>query len=157
MWSGALFPPQAETVDKGHGRLEIRQIWTSTALNGYVNFPHCGQVFQIERTVRKLDGTSFRHEIVHGITSLTPEQAPPGTLLEIVRGHWEIENRLHNVRDVTFDEDRSQIRKGSGPHVMASLRNLAISLLRLAGAINVAAATRTCQNMVRISLRLIGL
>ena len=125
-------------------------------MNGYVNFPHCGQVFRIERTVRNLEGTPFRHEVVYGITSLTPEQASPGTLLEIVRGHWEIENRLHNVRDVTFDEDRSQVRKGSGPHVMASLRNLAISLFRLAGATNVAAATRTCGNMVRIGLRLIG-
>jgi len=137
--------------------LEIRQIWTSTALNDYVNFPHCEQVFQIERTGRKLDGTPSRHEIVYGITNLKPEQASPSTLLEIVRGHWEIENRLHHVRDVTFDEDRSQIRKGSGPHVMASLRNLAINLFRLAGATNVAAATRTCGNKVRISLRLIGL
>lgn len=122
-----------------------------------MNFPHCGQVFRIVRTVRELDGTPRRDEIAYGITSLTPEQASPGRLLEIVRGHWEIENRLHNVRDVTFDEDRSQVRKGSGPHVMASLRNLAINLLRLAGATNVAAATRTCGNMVRIALRLIGL
>ena len=60
----------------------------------------------------------------------------PSTRLEIVRGHGEIENRLHHVRDVTFDEDRSLIRKGSGPHVMASLRNLAINLFRLAGATN---------------------
>jgi predicted transposase YbfD/YdcC len=151
------FPPQAETVDKGHGRLEIRQIWTSTELNGYVNFPHCGQVFRIERTVRELDGTPLRHEIVYGITSLSPEQATPSRLLEIVRGHWEIENGVHYVRDVTFDEDRSQIRKGSGPRVMASLRNLAINLFRLADATNVAAATRTCCNVVRIPLRLIGL
>jgi predicted transposase YbfD/YdcC len=69
-----------------------------------------------------------RHDVAYGVTSIedTPER-----ILAINRGHWEIENRLHWVRDVTFDEDRCQIRKGNGPHVMASLRNLVISLIRL--------------------------
>lgn len=155
-WSWALFPPQADTVDKGHGRIELRQIRTSTELNSYVDFPHCGQVFQIERTVRRLDSTPLRHEIVYGISSLTPKQASPARILELVRGHWEIENRLHWVRDVTFDEDRSRIRKGAGPQMMASLRNLAITLFRIAGACNVAAAIRTCAN-AHIALRMIGL
>ena len=59
-------------------------------------------------------------------------------LADYVRGHWGIENRLHWVRDVTFDEDRSQVRAGNAAHVMASLRNLAISVHRLAGATNIA-------------------
>jgi hypothetical protein len=122
-----------------------------------VDFPHCGQVFEVERTVRKLDGTPLRHEIVQGITSLTVEKASPHRLLEIIRGHWSIENRLHWVRDVTFDEDRSQVRKGAGAQVMASLRNLAISLLRLVGATNIAAALRHCGRAVSKTLRLIGL
>lgn len=122
-----------------------------------MDFPHCGQVFEVERTVRKLDGTPLRHEIVQGITSLTAEKASPRRLLEIIRGHWSIENRLHWVRDVTFDEDRSQVRKGAGAQVMASLRNLAISLLRLAGVANIAAALRHCGRSVSKTLRLIGL
>lgn len=76
------------------------------------------------------------------MTSLAPTQASPARLLALVRAHWTIENRLHWVRDVTFDEDRSQIRRGAGPQVMATLRNLAISLLRLAGAPFIAPALR---------------
>lgn len=78
-------------------------------------------------------------------------------MLAIVRGHWEIENRLHWVRDVTFDEDRSQVRKGAGAQVMALLRNLAITLLRLAGATYVARGLRFCAGNANRALRLIGL
>lgn len=83
-----------------------------------------------------------RTETVYGVTSLRPTQASPARLLALVRAHWTIENRLHWVRDVTFDEDRSQVRRGAGPQVMATLRNLAISLLRLAGAPLIAPALR---------------
>ena len=68
------------------------------------------------------------------------EQATPEQLADYIRGHWGIENRLHRVRDVTFDEDRSQIRAGNAAHVMASVRNLTISIHRLAGAVNIAKA-----------------
>ena len=74
-----------------------------------------------------------------------------------VRGHWGIENRLHWVRDVTFDEDRSQVRKGAGAQAMAVLRNLAIGLLRRAGATNIAAALRHCVHHSETALRLIGI
>lgn len=136
------FPPQATTTDKGHGRLEIRRLWSSIALNTYVAFPHVGQVFCLQREVTALATGTTRGEIVYGVTSLSPAQASPARLLALVRGHWTIENRLHWVRDVTFDEDRSQIRRGAGPQVMATLRNLAISLLRLAGAPFIAPALR---------------
>lgn len=72
-------------------------------------------------------------ETAYGITSLRKEEASAERLLELNRGHWEIENRIHYVRDVTFDEDRSQIRKGNGPHIMASLRNLVIGIFRILG------------------------
>jgi len=94
---------------------------------------------------------------VRGITSLTPQQASPARLLELNRGHWAIENKLHWVRDVTFDEDRSQVRTGTTAHAMATLRNLAITLLRLAGATNIAAALRQCARHLTDALRLIGL
>jgi hypothetical protein len=68
--------------------------------------------------------------------------APPEVLTTWIQGHWEVENRLHWVRDVTFDEDRSQVRTGNAPRVMASLRNTAITLLRIHGHKNIAAALR---------------
>jgi predicted transposase YbfD/YdcC len=77
-----------------------------------------------------------RTEVVYGVTSLNPERATPGRVLDLVRGHWHIENKSHWVRDVTFDEDRSQVRCGSIPQVMAALRNAAIGLLRWAGHTN---------------------
>ena len=112
-------------------------------LQGYINFPYAAQVFRIERLTTDLRGGNARRETAYGVTSLSPEVAPPKRLLELARGHWHIENRLHWVRDVTFDEDRSQVRTGSGPRVLATLRNLAISLFRLKGFTNIAAAVRT--------------
>jgi hypothetical protein len=120
-----LFPPAATTTDKGHGRLEVRHLWSSTALNTYLAFPHLGQVFCLHRAVTELATGTAHRETVYGVTSLPPAQASPARLLALVRAHWTIENRLHWVRDVTFDEDRSQIRRGAGPQVMATLRNLA--------------------------------
>ena len=91
------------------------------------------------------------------MSSLAQQKASAADLLQYVRGHWEIENRLHYVRDVTFDEDRSQVRRGSGPQMMASLRNIAISLLRMAGATNIASATRHLGRRSDKALRLLGL
>ena len=140
--SWTLFPPAATTTEKGHGRLEIRHLWSSTALNTYLDFPHVGQVFCLSRAVTECATGTTRGETIYGVTSLPPAQASPAWLLALVRAHWTIENRLHWVRDVTFDEDRSQIRRGAGPQVMATLRNLAISLLRIAGAPFIAPALR---------------
>lgn len=97
-------------------------------------------------------------ETVFGITSLSPRQADATRLLELNRGHWSIENESHYVRDVTFDEDRSRIRKKSGPQVMATLRNLVLSLLRLLKINNIARALRefAWDNKNR-ALRVIGI
>jgi hypothetical protein len=157
-----LFPPQHKTVDKGHGRLETREIWTSIELNGYVDFPHVGQVFCIRRTTTDLEGNVVKGrksvtDVACGLTSLSPQKASPAEVLAYNRGHWQIENRLHYVRDMTYDEDRSQVRKDRRPHVMATLRNVAISLLRLAGAQNIAAATRYLGRQLERPLRLLGL
>lgn len=94
---------------------------------------------------------------VYGLTSQTPQQADPETLLRQVRDHWGIENRSHWVRDVTFDEDRSTIRKGSGPRTMAALRNFAIGLLRLLGFSQIAKARRAFAANARKTLSLLGL
>ena len=150
-------PPQHLTRDKAHGRLEERRIWTSTDLAGYLDFPYAAQVFLIQRDTVELTTDKRRSETAYGITSLSPENASPARLLRLNRHHWYIENGLHYVRDVTFDEDRCRIRKHAGARVMASLRNLALSLLRLAGAVNIAQELRAgARNRLR-PLRLIGL
>jgi hypothetical protein len=114
--------------------------------------------FQLERRVSDLRGGNVSVEVVHGITSRPGAgKESAKALLELVRGHWTVENRLHWVRDVTFDEDRSQVRTRNGPRVMATLRNLAISILRLAGAEYIAKAVRWCARDHQRALRLIGL
>jgi predicted transposase YbfD/YdcC len=96
-------------------------------------------------------------ETSYYITSVPPQRAGPAELAGHVRGHWGIENRIHWVRDVTFDEDRHQLRAGTAaPRAMASLRNLAISLLRLAGVSNIAAATRWIARDMTRPLALLG-
>lgn len=113
-------------------------------------------VFRLERRVSKLDGSGTRCELVYGVTSR------PGTgeirateLLKLVRGHWTVESH-HWIRDVVFDEDRSQIRKGNGPRMMATLRNLAVGILRLSGATSIAKAVRWCARRVDACWRLVG-
>jgi predicted transposase YbfD/YdcC len=134
--------PVAHTSrDRAHGRVEQRSVKVVTVSAGIV-FPHARQAIQITRKTRRLKSKKWTTEIAYAVTSLTSEQATTAELARWVRGHWCIENRLHWVRDVTLDEDRSQIRTGNGPRVMASLRNLAISVLRLNGATNIAQALR---------------
>jgi predicted transposase YbfD/YdcC len=135
----------------------VRQIWTSAELNGYLDFPHAAQVFAIQRDTTEMVSQKLRSETVYGITSMTAERADPERVLTLSRTHWSIENRLHWVRDVTFDEDRCRIRRGAGAQVMASLRNLAISLLRMAGAEIIASALRHCARSDSLVFRLIGL
>ena len=135
----------------------MRRIWTSTALNEYLDFPHVGQVAVVQRETDLLKSGKKRAERAYLITSLSPEQASPERLLHINRGHWGIENRLHWVRDVTYDEDRSQIRTGNGPAMMAGLRNFAISLMRLMDCKNIAAQTRHFAARSHMTLNLLRL
>jgi predicted transposase YbfD/YdcC len=102
-----------------------------------------GQVFCIRREITKLKTNKTSQEIVFGITSLCPEKADPARVLKLNRGHWGIENRLHWVRDVTFDEDRSQIRTRNAPRIMASFRNFVIGLFRYLGSTNIAKSLRS--------------
>lgn len=120
-------------------------------------FPHVAQAFLVTREVCELDGARRSLEYAYGVTSLDPDEADPQRLARLVRGHWEIENRLHWVRDVTFDEDRSQVRTASAPRVLASLRNLAIGALRNAGAVCVAKGLRHVARDPSRALVLLGL
>jgi len=145
------------TVDVGHGRIETRNLTTSEALGGYSDWPGLAQVFEVGRHVITKKTEKERVEVVYGVTSLSPERATPNRLLELVRGHWGIENKSHWVRDVTFDEDRSQVRCGNIPHIRAALRNTAIGLLRWAGHTNIAAACRRLAAQPAQALALIGI
>jgi predicted transposase YbfD/YdcC len=121
----------ATTVDKGHGRCEMRHLVASTALNDYLDWPGLGQVLMIER---RWSERGERNEAVrYAITSLPPDVADPPRLLALVRGHWQIENGLHYIKDVTLGEDRSLMHKGNGPSNMAILRDTVVSVLHRAG------------------------
>ena len=130
---------------RGHGRVETRTI-SVVSLNpcpdqGGEFFPHAAQAIKVVRRRRPLHGRTWTTVTVYAITSLTALQANPVLLARWLRGHWAIE-ALHWVRDVSFDEDRSQVRTGNGPQIMAALRNLVITALRLHGITNIAAALR---------------
>lgn len=137
-------PQGSQTTERGHGRRATRTIKVAQAPT-WIDFAGAAQVAQVRRTVTTKDKSGKKQktvEVVYLITSATHRDAPPAVLASWVRGHWCIENRLHWVRDVTYDEDRSQVRTRNAPHVMASLRNTAIGVLRLAGWDNIAAALR---------------
>ena len=94
------------------------------------------------RRWRRARGGKIQTETVYALTDLDFDQVTPAQLAEIIRGHWAIENGVHHVRDVTFDEDRSQTRTGTSAQIMATFRNIAISLHRITGATTIAQATR---------------
>lgn len=128
----AIPPPdlrEAETVEKGHGRIETRRIALSTEAVGYLDWPGLAQIARLER--RRRIGERETVEIVYLITSLPSEAAGPERIMALAREHWAIENRLHHVRDVSFNEDRCRVRSGARP--LATLRNLAIALIRRSG------------------------
>jgi predicted transposase YbfD/YdcC len=133
---------KSQTLDLGHGRIEERSLTSSDELSGYSDWPGLEQVFQLTRKAIITKTEKVREETVYGVTSLSPEQADSGCLLELVRSHWHIENRSYWVRDVTFGEDHSQVRSGNIPQVMAAIRNLVIGLMRWLGHTNIAAACR---------------
>ena len=129
--------PAVSAVSTDHGRRTRRTIKAVLA-PAWIGFAGAAQVAQLRRTVTRNGKKTV--EVAYLITS--DRDADPATLAAWVRGHWEIENCLHWVRDVTYQEDKSLVRTGNAPRVMASLRSLAISLLRLDGHINIAAANR---------------
>jgi predicted transposase YbfD/YdcC len=148
---------EARSLDQHGGRIEERRLRASTALVGYTDWPGHRQVLEVERTITKKRTGEIRREVAYAITSLPVERASARQLLQLWREHWHIENKLHWVRDVTFDEDRSQVRTGRIPQVMAALRNVAISLLRICGAENIAAATRRYAARPALALVAVGL
>src|SRR5437016_1017353 len=122
-------PDYMEVAPPEHGRIETRRIWCSTELNDYLDFPHVGQVFLIERECIDKKSGACSLDAALGITSQTPQQASPAEVLGINRGHWTIES-VHYIIDWNYDEDRSRIRTGFGPENITRLRRFAIGVLR---------------------------
>lgn len=150
---GEVFATAAQRRRRGDRR-ELRHLWASSALEGYLDWPGARQVCKVERVVERA-GT-VRREVAYAVTSLGP-RVGPARLLAVWRGHWGIENRLHYVRDVTFGEDACRVRSGAAPQVLAALRNAAIGLLRRSGSTNIAASLRANAWQPGAALRLLGL
>lgn len=119
----------ATLINKGHGRIEVRTLTTSSQLNDFLDWPFLQQVFKLERHVILQKSGKTRHEIVYGITSLSSEEASPAQLLQLLRSYWQIENGLHYPRDVTLREDHTRFKNHSAAHVMAIINNLVLGLI----------------------------
>jgi hypothetical protein len=149
------FPPEHETTSRGHGRIDHRATATAPAPDGL--FHHAAQIVRVYRERSDLHHRLISTETAYFLTSLPADQADPAQLDRLVRGHWAIENRVHYVRDVTYDEDRSHACTGNGPRALATCRNLAISALRLAGHTNIARALRSNARNTTRALTILGL
>lgn len=131
----------AMSVDSAHGRYEKRRLTASSLLVGYTTWPAARQVFRLERRTLRGEGR-WQASVAYGITSLPRAVADAERLLALARGHWGIENSLFYRRDVTLGEDRSLLRRGNGPQVLATLNDLTVGLLRREGYTNVAEGRR---------------
>ena len=125
----ALFPPAAQTHDKGHGRREWRAIWVCPTDPWSTNFAGACQLLRIERHIWEGQAEKPRIEVVYGVTSLEATQGPPERLLALIRQHWgAIENGHHHRRDRTYREDNSPVRDPNATPSYAALRAVAIFL-----------------------------
>ena len=126
--------PHVETLEKSHGRIDRRRYsvkdLSAAEWDGYAHLHGRQMAVRVERerTLVKSGETSF--EVSYALTSLSPERAAPRQLAALIRGHWEIENRLHYVRDFTYDEDRCRAYVRKLPQNLAALTNAAVSMVR---------------------------
>ncbi len=144
----------ATTVDKGHGRLERRTLRTTWVLTLREKWAGLRQGFELVR--ERTEAGQKTIEVVYGITSLSPQRATAAKLLELIRRHWEIENGLHYVRDVTLREDACRVRRGTAPQVLAAFRNAVVHLLSSTGATNHVDAIERLQVDPEQAKKLIG-
>jgi hypothetical protein len=145
------------SVTGGHGRIERRELRTSTALVGYTPWPGLAQALCLDRTRRCKRTGRAEDERVDAVTSLPPPRADAAALLRLWRGHWAIENRLHGVRDVGMREDASRVRSDVAPHVLAIVRNLVLGLVRAQSHWHIAATRRRLAGHPGLALALLGL
>jgi predicted transposase YbfD/YdcC len=166
LWNAALAAgeaidlehPEHESCRRGHGRIDRHRVWTASVPDS-VGFPSAKRYVIVERESSTLDDEQKSIELRYYVTDLDKAQASARHLFRLVNGHWSIENSLHWVRDVTFGEDLSQARTGTLPRVLATLRNLAIGIIRHAASrtVNIAAATRQLAREPHRTLDLLGI
>lgn len=132
----------AKSVQKGHGRLEVRELWSSTQMNEWFETEWAGiaQVFRLRRHVK--DGDKEREEVVYGLTNLPRKKANAARLLALQQAHWRVENRLHYRRDVTLGEDACQVRMAGAPQALAALNGGVLALMDWLHVSNVASQMR---------------
>ncbi|MEX6430905.1 ISAs1 family transposase [Ferrimicrobium acidiphilum] len=149
--------PEYETCTRGHGRIDRHRVWSAPVPTS-TEFPHANLYIIVERESSTLNDVRTSIETRYYVTDLTADDADPEHLFRLVRDHWSIES-LHWVRDNTFDEDRSQVRTGTLPRILATLRNLAIGIIRYAAPlrVNIAAATRQLARQPDVTLDLLGI
>jgi predicted transposase YbfD/YdcC len=140
-----------DEISIAHGRIELRRIWATTALNDYVKFPHVAQAYKIEREITDKKSGKTTLVTAYGITSRGAEQASPKTILHKVRGHWSIEV-CHYIIDWIYDEDRSTIRMGHGPENITRLRRFAIGLVKSKGIKKISKKMRSLNKNTRTVL-----
>jgi predicted transposase YbfD/YdcC len=149
---------QATRSETGHGRRESRSIKTMAVADNLsgLTFPEAKLAIRVHRR-RKETGKKETRETVYAVTSLDAHQATPADLAAWIRGHWSIENSSHHIRDVTFGEDASTVHAGSAPRATAAFRNLAIGVLKILGATNIAKATRAIATEPERALPILGI
>ena len=132
----------AKSVQKGHGRLEVRELWSSTQMNEWFETEWAGiaQVFRLRRWVK--EGDKEREETVYGVSNLPRKKATAARLLALQQAHWRIENRLHYRRDVTLGEDACQVRVAGVPQALAALNGGVLALMDWLQVSNVASQMR---------------
>jgi predicted transposase YbfD/YdcC len=147
-----------ETLLRAHGRIDRHRVW-SAPVPPTITFPHARTFIIVERESSTLDDVRTSIETRFYVTDLTTDDATIEHLFRLVHGHWSIENGLHWVRDVTFGEDLSQVRTGTLPRILATLRNLAIGIIRHTTyrSVNIAAATRQLARQPDVTLDLLGI
>ena len=146
---------QARSLEKGHGRIDEREILSSFRIVGSLEFPYLEQVFRITRRSEEVKTGKVSKQMIYGITSLSVEEFSAQDLLALTRKHWGIENGLHYRRDVTFKEDAIRQTDFNGGRVQAILNNLTIGILRKLGWENIAQARRYFSSQIDEALNLI--
>jgi predicted transposase YbfD/YdcC len=119
----------AQSVNKRHGRIEVRKITVSSQLKDFFDWPFLEQVFMLERKTTDIKSGVTQKRVIYGFTSLSREEVTPKKLLALIRSYWGIENGLHYRRDVTLQEDRTRITDRNAGQVMACINNLVLGLL----------------------------
>ena len=142
-------------VEKARGCITTRTITASTLLTNYINWPGLAQVYRYQTHRREYPNRETHRHTQYCITSLSPETASAKQLLKLQRGHWTIENKVHWMRDNVLGEDASQARTGNLPHVMAALRNTALSVLRFDGQTKITETMRFFASEPKLTVNLI--